>query len=158
MDFSPNGDILLVSSEEDASHTISVWDWKSGQLLALMPNKSTRFHCVHFNPYCYIGSRTAREESEVVYTMVSGASRQIKFWTLTIEEEPLEGLDKEKDPRTVVRRQKGGPGFVYRLESNGGIFREGVEPQDVLSMCFVMEGGPVALETQVCIYICMLNI
>lgn len=111
----------------------------------------SRFHSIRFNPYCYVSLKKARLESNVMYTLVSGACKQIKFWTLSMEREQVTNSSvsgagsnvscatRDKDGRLVFRRVKGERGYVYKLEANSGMFRRGVELQDALCVCFVRE-------------------
>lgn len=103
----------------------------------------SRFNGIRFNPLCFTGPKRARLETNVVYTLVSGATRQIKFWTLTLE--PYKAgantavASRDRDGRYILRRQGSSKGFVYRLEANGGTLKRGMEAQDTLCVCFVRE-------------------
>lgn len=133
MDFSPCGDLLLCASEDDNCVNVVVWDWRKPAPLASLSSKVPRFSEVRWNPYCYSPLSKAKSPSEVLYTLVSGASRQIRFWTLTAE--PEKDIKRQGNVKVASHL----PGMAYRLDVNSGLFRKGAEAQDITCMCFVRE-------------------
>jgi len=126
IDFSPDGCYLLCACDEDICTNVVIWDWQKPAPLASLATKQPRFTEIRWNPYNYVPFTEGQPSTDMVYTLVSGASRQVKFWTLTME--------PEKD----VSKQSY-PGIAYRLENSSGLFRVGAEAQDITCMCFVRE-------------------
>ena len=60
---------LLASVGLDDYHTLNVWDWRKGKMVASTRGHSDRIFDVHFNPHS-------------TNTLVTCGVKHIKFWTL----------------------------------------------------------------------------
>jgi WD40 repeat protein len=96
MDFSPDGN-LLMSVGGDDHHTIFIWDWRDGEIIASAKGHASPVISCGFNPF---NSRpipkdndAAMEDpdgilSDMHYTLISCGKKHIKFWTLSMVPDP----------------------------------------------------------------------
>ena len=109
MDFSPDGN-LLMSVGGDDHHSIFIWDWRDGEILATAKGHASPVISCGFNPFQSRPIQPTRRETETEdefiercesldldengilsdmhYTLISCGKKHIKFWTFSMIPDP----------------------------------------------------------------------
>ena len=87
MDFSRDGK-LLMSVGGDDGHTIAIWNWAEGEIMATAKGHGGAVITAGFNPFQCRSIDEADWESDAHYTLMSCGTKHIKFWTLSLVPDP----------------------------------------------------------------------
>ena len=149
LNFSGDGR-YLVALGLDESHSMALFDWSLGTIVAIVKVGHIEVHQMGFNPFSYIpidrieeGKDLASprgEQSQGCYTLVSCGGKQIKFWTFKrVLEQKDDGSPSNSTfrGRKLVTPQKRQKWFArYILEGNSATLpKAAAEMPDIL--CFV---------------------
>ena len=154
MDFSPDGN-LLMSVGGDDHHTIAIWDWRDGEILATAKGHASPVISCGFNPF---QSRPIpKDENEAMkdptgilsdmhYTLISCGKKHIKFWTLSMVPDPEFAAAGAKPGKMGDNKAPDLPGKkaidLVKKENvkKGKLTDEEVENRNGERMKFMMEG------------------
>ena len=138
----------LVALGLDESHSMAIFDWSVGSIVAIVKVGHLEVHQMGFNPFSYIpidrieeGKDLASpraEQSQGCYTLVSCGGKQIKFWTFkrVIEQKDESSPSTFKGRKLVTPLKKQKWIGKYVLEGNAATLpKAAAEMPDIL--CFV---------------------
>ena len=87
MDFSRDGK-LLMSVGGDDGHTMAIWNWAAGEIIATAKAHGSAVITAGFNQLQTRSIDEAEIDSDAHYTLVSCGTKHIKFWTLSLVPDP----------------------------------------------------------------------
>lgn len=158
MDFSPDGK-LLMSIGGDDHHSVFIWDWRDGEILAEAKGHASHIVTCGFNPY---QSRTVDQAvndgdnnfpdegesgmlSDMHYTLVSCGKKHIKFWTFSMVPDPEFASAQSKvggmgDSEAPPLPGKKSVDLAAKPKKKGTLTDDEVENRNGERMKFVLEG------------------
>eukprot|EP00505_MAST-04D_sp_SCG-Rhode-Island_P002813 Stramenopile-MAST_4_protein_2813 len=148
LDFSGDGQ-LLASVGGDDYHTVALWDWQNGVLLAQARGHNANIYKIGFNPYHMCGVQDVEDIDDITYTLVTCGDRHIKFWSLKRVDVSDSGGDN-KDMATKDSRKKkqgqlqGTSNKIWRLDGNAGTFGRKGKVQHINCFVFMTSGRVIA--------------
>ena len=146
--FSVDGQ-LLASVGGDDYHSVAVWDWQNGVMLAQARGHNAPVYKIGFNPHLMLGVQNVEDIDDITYTLVSCGQRHIKFWALKrvdMSESTSDSKDMaHKDSSKKKRGQlQGSSNKTWRLEGNAGTFGRKGKVQNINCFAFMNSGRVIA--------------
>ena len=146
--FSHDGQ-LLASVGGDDYHTIGIWDWQNGALLATARGHNADVFGIYFNPFQSQSINDAQDLDEITYTLVSCGRRHIKFWSLYRVDPKVSvtGDSRDmavRDKKRSSNRRGSHANKSWRLDGSAGSFGAQGQLQDITSICFLPSGRTIS--------------